>query len=97
MHYTYDPLNRITEIVSRQFSEKLHYDPVGNITQTICQGIKTGYSYDSLYQLTQEMGESTQSYTFDSLNNRRSKNNKEYDYRAICLCTFTGLKISVNI
>lgn len=83
LRYAYDILGRIKEISCPQWKEEIDfYDGVGNIRGTDIHDkhgdISSCYQYDDLYQLTVEEGCFTHDYTYDSLNNRRSKNGRNH-------------------
>ncbi|MCC2636476.1 MAG: hypothetical protein K0Q68_195 [Moraxellaceae bacterium] len=76
---TYDPLLRLTEIVtnspSQQEGYRLHnvYDPESNITQQSGTDGTVSYGYDALYRLTsaaQPAPLQNENYSYDSLGNR---------------------------
>lgn len=74
IYYTWDKIGRCSNIDSPQFKQDLYYDSVGNLIATRVNGNHTIFSYDRLYQLNEETGNFSNKYSFDSLNNRRSKN-----------------------
>ncbi len=85
--YSWDLLNRPCTIESTYFSEtipEIGYDAVGNLLHKSRQDPERlthcMYSYDSLYQLKSETitGFDAHEYTYDSLYNRRLRDNKEH-------------------
>ncbi|MGE3953595.1 MAG: RHS repeat-associated core domain-containing protein [Parachlamydiales bacterium] len=79
---TYDHNGRVTAIENELFAQQITYDPVGNVTLVATQAplstTTAAYAYDPLYQLTHESGQT--SYTYDSLNNRLTKDDNSYLY-----------------
>ncbi len=77
--YQWDALGRCASISSKVFQQSFTYNSVGNITETLVSDplgtYKTDFSYDDLNQITLENGIFENIYVFDSLNNRKSKNN----------------------
>lgn len=77
--YTWDLNGRCAEIHTASYQQSLSYDPVGNLIKSTGQdaisAFSDDYAYDDLNQLTKE---SDTLYTYDSLNNRRSKNEIEH-------------------
>nr|NGX45477.1 tRNA3(Ser)-specific nuclease WapA [Chlamydiota bacterium] len=72
IHYTIDPLGRPISHHSPYLTQTLdEFDPMGNLLTETLNGTIKNYTYDPLSQLTSEP---TASYTYDSLNNRLSKN-----------------------
>ena len=71
--YTWDNAERCTRIESVHFHQYLFYDSVGNLIAMTENDTYSTFSYDPLYQLIAESGRFSNQYTFDSLNNRRSK------------------------
>src|SRR3984885_10937050 len=84
--YTYDACLRPKQIESPYWLQQISYDPCGNVLtihQKDVAGEETSYfSYDALYHLINETGFAN-SYTFDSLQNRISKNNDQYHVNAL--------------
>ncbi len=85
--YSWDLLNRPCTIESSYFSETIPetgYDAVGNLLHKSRQDPERlthcAYSYDPLYQLKSETitGFDAHEYTYDSLYNRRLRDNKEH-------------------
>ena len=77
--YAWDQMGRCIGIESPHFHQHLFYDPVGNLMATTLNDGHTTFNYDHLYQLISESGRFSNQYTFDSLNNRRSKNDAFQD------------------
>ena len=79
VNYTFDLLNRLTNIDAIPFQEKIdEYDPIGNIKKitfrdSLGQYINN-YKYDELYRLTLTEGLIKEEQTFDSLSNPLTKN-----------------------
>lgn len=82
INYQWDPLNRCTSIISKDFSQTLQYDGIGNIVVNDIQDplgqSQSSYIYDTLYQLKGETGSVKNKYSYDSLKNRRAKNQLIY-------------------
>src|SRR5690606_14589479 len=85
--YTYDSLNRLTELVNRKAdgtiisSYRYILGPKGNrLKVEENNGRKVEYEYDELYRLIEERifdpieGYSTISYTYDAVGNRLTRN-----------------------
>jgi len=82
--YTYDTLNRLTDLSTKNYQLAVvngyHYtlDPSGHRTQVVDHtGATTTYGYDNLYRLTGEtlsghpvLGTAANSYTYDPVGNR---------------------------
>lgn len=82
VQYSYDKQGRHTAIDSSFFKEEYIYSPKGNlITRSHAQS-SVDYAYDPLSQLIAEISDSqnsvrgNQTYAFDALHNRLSKNGK---------------------
>lgn len=87
IHYSWDLLNRPRCIQSSYFTETIPeegYDAIGNLLNKIRKDpdrlTHCRYSYDTLYQLKSETvtGFDAHEYTYDSLYNRRLRDNKEH-------------------
>lgn len=87
IHYSWDLLNRPRCIQSSYFTEMIPekgYDAIGNLLNKIRKDpdrlTHCRYSYDTLYQLKSETvtGFDAHEYTYDSLYNRRLRDNKEH-------------------
>lgn len=79
IEYAYDLLQRPISINSPYRHESLlEFDPTGNLLQRQVNSLINSYAYDDLYQLTSETGLHHHLYTYDSLYNRRSKDNNSY-------------------
>ncbi|HRD56232.1 MAG TPA: RHS repeat-associated core domain-containing protein [Parachlamydiaceae bacterium] len=78
----WDDLGRCAHITSDFFQQSFTYDKVNNLSFTSVQdplgSYESHFSYDDLNQVTQESGAFNNRYLFDSLNNRRSLNEKAY-------------------
>lgn len=86
--YTYDILGRLISYQSPYWNESIHaYDKVGNLLSRNVKDavgvIPCAYAYDDLYQLKQESGISSDSFEWDSLYNRISKNDLQHTYNAL--------------
>lgn len=81
--YSWDQNERCSQIDSQNFSQNFDYDPLGNLIITTVHdplGLHVStFTYDGLNQLAQEVGSFTNLYTYDSLLNRRSKNERHCD------------------
>ncbi|EKE02807.1 MAG: hypothetical protein ACD_20C00329G0001, partial [uncultured bacterium] len=78
-----DDLARITSIETNGFKQKVKsYDKIGRIKGIITKDAsyenESDFDYDELNQLTKETGLFENSYSFDSHNNRLSKNEDKY-------------------
>lgn len=81
LHFEVDSLSRRTRMLAPHFEQKiLEFDSVGNIRQMQRQGETFSYDYDDLYQLTRE---AAHRYTYDSLHNRLSKDQKTYQINSL--------------
>jgi RHS repeat-associated protein len=81
IHYSYDDRHRISKIVSPFWSEEIPedgYNTYGNICKLSVvdfeEAMPVLFSYTDEQQLSEEVGSESQSYTYDSLYNRLSKN-----------------------
>ncbi|ADI37762.1 DUF6531 domain-containing protein [Waddlia chondrophila] len=81
--YTYDPNQRITSIVSKNFKQHLAFDAVGNLVEDN----EEAYTYDFLYQLTSDQNTH---YKYDSLNNRLEKDSLSYSHTPLQQVAFDG-------
>ena len=84
--YTYDACGKQTEINTAQWRERLVYDAVGNIV-TVEADKTDHYAYDDNDQLTKD---GTNTYSYDSINNRRSKNGESYTINELNQITNVG-------
>jgi len=81
--YQIDDLARIKTINANNFNQKIkNYDAIsrieGIITKSTSYTNDANFSYDELNQLTNETGLFDNSYSYDSHNNRLSKNEDNY-------------------
>jgi RHS repeat-associated protein len=74
VHYRYDALGRQAAINSLYFNEEYVYSPKGNLVSRSHAQRSVDYTYDPLSQLTSESSNTSQTYTYDALHNRLSKN-----------------------
>ncbi len=88
--YAWDALSRLRHLHSPHFEEFIPengYDAVGNLLQKTRRDVvgksDCHYSYDALYQLTDEDGLVAHRYSYDSLHNRRSKDDADYHVDAL--------------
>lgn len=77
--YTYDLMGRLKTFKAKLLQEEVRdYDEVGNmLARSLKDPVSTAncnYTYDDLYQLEEETGVASNSYGYDSLNNRVVKN-----------------------
>lgn len=71
---TWDSLGRRVKTSTSKWSQTLdQFDAAGNLLRATQGDHTTDYSYDALYQLTKEAGHIPHDYSYDSINNRRSK------------------------
>lgn len=86
--WTYDKLQRpLAQCNSYYQEENTTYDPVGNLLTIRKKNKDYTYTYDDRYQLTSEPGNT---YTHDTLHNRRTKNEKQYILNALNQITSDG-------
>lgn len=90
IHYSYDDRRRISKIVSPFWSEEIPqdgYNSYGNICKLSVvdfeEAVPVLFSYTDEQQLAEEVGSEAQSFTYDSLYNRLSKNGQD--------CVINGL------
>ena len=81
--HRFDKSGRRIEVATDFFQDTAQgYDPLGNIAsrETLIDGKKThfSYSYDGLNQLLSEKGSIEHTYTYDSIRNRKSKDDSSY-------------------
>ena len=84
--YQYDPLDRRIDVASPKFNQHIPqdgYDKEGNLRCFHLQGTSYTFDYDDLYQLTAEKGHTTHQYRYDSLANRKNKDNEESHHNAL--------------
>lgn len=93
--YSWDKIGRCQQIEAPKYHQTLHYDPVGNLIQTDVKDAIGSYDstfqYDDLNQLTQEISSFKNQYTYDSLHNRRSKNQVDAQIDPLNLLTNDGI------
>lgn len=78
IHYSYDPLGRLTAIAHPKWSEKgITYDELGNITSYTLHDalgeVPCHFTYDCLGQLESEKGTHSHQYRYDRHRNRIEK------------------------
>ncbi|MBN1216111.1 MAG: RHS repeat-associated core domain-containing protein [Candidatus Lokiarchaeota archaeon] len=83
IYQNFDSLGQKINIESTCFSQSIDdIDPCGNIKKitykTPSKNLSSSFKYDDLEQLIEEDGIFSNKYSFDSLNNRRSKNDDSY-------------------
>jgi RHS repeat-associated protein len=85
--YTYDDADRLLTVLNKKGAVTISthtytLDDVGNRTQVVDDQGTTTYAYDDLYRLTSVTypGPSTDTYTYDALGNRLTKNTDDYTY-----------------
>ncbi len=85
--YTYDDADRLLSVTNKRggvtiSSHTYTLDDVGNRTQVVDNQGTTTYAYDDLYRLTSVTypGPTTDTYTYDPLGNRLTKNTIDYTY-----------------
>ncbi len=82
LDYSWDVLGRCTNIASTHFQQSLIYDKAGNVISTSVDdplgSYQANFSYDHLDQLMQESGPFNNTYSYDSLHNRREVNGTPY-------------------
>jgi RHS repeat-associated protein len=83
LEYTYDPAGRVQEWRCGEFRESCRYDLADNLIERNLLDIPSSYRYDDLYQLEEELGASKGHYTYDSLHNRRSKDEHSCGYNGL--------------
>ena len=78
--YTWDNRGRLRHLQSEHFEEEIpegSYDPAGNLLSRRRRDPigedQCHYAFDALYQLVSEQGQTNHTYSYDSLNNRLSK------------------------
>ena len=80
-------MGRCSHIDSTAFQQAFIYDTVGNLDSTYIQdpigSYDPSFSYDDLNQIIQETGLFENQYAFDSLKNRRIKNEATYSIDAL--------------
>jgi len=81
--YQIDELARIKTINANNFNQKIkNYDTIGRIEGIITKASSytndANFNYDEVNQLTNETGLFEKSYSYDSHNNRLSKNEENY-------------------
>jgi RHS repeat-associated protein len=86
--FTYDLLGRAIAIESAQWKSYLEsFDPIGNLLkmkQIDPSGtLENQFTYDRFDHLTSETGEATQQFTYDSVGNCLSKNEKAWSVNSL--------------
>ena len=88
--FGHDKLGRCTKIAHEAFSQEVPqggFDEIGNLLTLYTkdpQGkTERFFAYDPLSQLVDEKGTSHETYTYDSLYNRRTHNDKAYNSNAL--------------
>ncbi len=84
--YRFDSLRRCHSIKSQVFNQFVPpngIDPVGNLLKFEIQNIPYTFSYDDHYQVKSEIGYCFHTYSFDSLENRTSKDEEKYYHNAL--------------
>lgn len=82
--YRIDPLSRRCATLNPYFQQRItHFDPVGNLIQMTFNDTTLEYIYDDLYQLISETGPIPHTYSYDTLNNRLSKDQTTYEVNAL--------------
>ncbi len=82
--HTFDRMSRRVETQAPHFSQQiLEFDPVGNILSMRLQQEILNYTYDDLYQLIEETGLFAHHSTYDSMKNRLSKDEENYEVNAL--------------
>jgi len=77
--YNYDKLNRRTKTIHDKFKEEaLSFDPVGNLLELQTGDDHRSFRYDFLSQLIEEKGQTSHTYSYDSLYNRLSQDDRPY-------------------
>lgn len=73
LEFSYDKLQRLTQIKHAERSQQNIYDSIGNITSQNIKdwrdSLNLTFKYDALYQLVSESGLEDHTYRYDSLNN----------------------------
>ncbi len=94
--YQWDAKGRCQRIDSLSYTQAYNYDAVGNLVQTETRdGLgswQAHYSYDGLDQLIQETGFYENTYRFDSIGNRRNKNEAVHSYDTLNRLTHDTLQ-----
>jgi RHS repeat-associated protein len=76
--YSWDKKGQCTQIESPWFGQILHYNSMGNVTKMLIRdtqgNYESGFLYDYLNRLVHEVDTIVCSYSYDSLNNRRTLN-----------------------
>ena len=81
--FGYDQLGRLTSIEANSFSQKVPSDgfnSVGNLLKYETNQKMSYFNYDDLNQLIEE---DSNRYSYDSLSNRRTKNNDSHELNAL--------------
>lgn len=82
--YQFNPLDRCVAIESQAFRQHVSgFDAAGNLITCETQGIPYFFVYDDHYHMKSETGHCTQTYSFDSLSNRTTKNGEMHHYNAL--------------
>lgn len=80
--FTWDKSGQILKIASAPFTQECFYDAVGNLSKTSVEDplgcYEENFTYDDLDQLTEEKGPFSSCYGYDSLHNRRVKDEITY-------------------
>ncbi|MDP1834388.1 MAG: RHS repeat-associated core domain-containing protein [Chlamydiales bacterium] len=88
--FEWDKLGRVVHYKSPHFEETIPhdgFDAAGNLLHKVRRdGVgeeNCRYRYDALYQLTNESGIASHSYSYDSINNRLSKDKSDTEVNAL--------------
>jgi RHS repeat-associated protein len=80
--YQYDALNRCKALHAHSLVQHIPsdgFDPVGNLRKYSTNDKASHFEYDDLYQMVSEKGEAHHRYAYDSLCNRRLKDEAAHD------------------
>lgn len=86
MAYHFDSLRRCRSITSQAFNQHIPhdgFDSAGNLLKFETQNISYTFSYDDHYQIKSETSHCFHTYSFDSLENRTSKDGEKYHHNAL--------------